>query len=69
LERELSLLDETLDLAQELAGARLQLQQEFVQKKEGVLLDRIRDKPLSSLTEEERVLLKSLGNKAGQKKG
>ncbi|OIR02430.1 DNA primase [mine drainage metagenome] len=68
LERELSVLDETLDLSQELVGARQQLQQVYVQKKEGMLLERIRDKPLSTLTEDERTLLKSLGNKAGQKK-
>lgn len=68
LERELSVFDETMDLSQELEGARRQLQQVYVQKKEGVLLEQIRDKPLSTLTEDERTLLKSLGSKAGQKK-
>ena len=68
LERELSVLDETLDLVQELAGARQQLQQAVVQKKEAELLESIRDKSLSSLTESERLLLKTLGNKPGQKK-
>src|SRR5450830_2100235 len=66
LERELNVLDETLDLAQELAGARRQLHDAYVQKEEGVLLARISEKPLSALTENERTLLKSLGNKPSQ---
>ncbi len=66
LERELNVLDETLDLAQELAGARRQLQDAYAQKKEGVLLAQVSEKPLSTLTENERTLLKSLGNKPSQ---
>ncbi|MGZ8257902.1 MAG: DNA primase [Methylotenera sp.] len=66
LERELNVLDETLDLAQELAGARQQLQQAFVQKKEGVLLAQISEKPLSALTENEIALLRIVGNKPSQ---
>jgi len=66
LERELNVLDETLDLAQELAGARRQLQDVYAQKKEGVLLAQVSEKPLSTLTENERTLLKSLGNKPSQ---
>lgn len=68
LERELSLLDETLDLAQELAGARSQLQQAGVQRQGGILLASISDKPLSALTEEEKLLLRTLGSKLSQKK-
>ncbi|PKO51590.1 MAG: DNA primase [Betaproteobacteria bacterium HGW-Betaproteobacteria-20] len=64
LERELNQLDETLDLAQELAGARQQLQQVYAQKSEGELLAKISEKPLSALTENERTLLKSLGSKS-----
>ncbi len=66
LERELNVLDETLDLAEELAGARRQLEDLYVQKKEGLLLAQISEKPLSALTENERTLLKSLGNKRSQ---
>lgn len=66
LERELSLLDETLDFASEFAGARQQLQQAYTQKKEGVLLAQISEKPLSALTENEKALLKNLGNKPSQ---
>lgn len=66
LERELNVLDETLDLAEELTGARRQLEDLYVQKKEGLLLAQISQKPLSALTENERTLLKSLGNKRSQ---
>jgi len=66
LERELNVLDETLDMALELAGARRQLHDAYVQKKEGLLLAKISEKPLSALTENERTLLKSLGNKPSQ---
>ena len=66
LERELNVLDETLDMALELAGARRQLHDAYVQKKEGILLAQISEKPLSALTENERTLLKSLGNKPSQ---
>ncbi len=66
LERELNTLDETLDLAQELEGARRQLYDVYAQKKEGLLLAQISEKPLSALTDNERTLLKSLGNKRSQ---
>jgi DNA primase len=68
LKHELNMLDETLDFTLELTGARQQLQQRHVQKKENVLLAQITEKPLSALTENEKVLLKSLGNKHHQKK-
>lgn len=68
LERELSLLDETLDLAQELAGAKRQLQDLYTHQQEVVLLNRISAKPLSALTEAEISLLKSVGSKPGQNK-
>ncbi len=63
LERELSLLDETLDLALEFAGAKQQLAQVYVHKQGGELLAQISEKPLSALTENERAMLKNLGNK------
>ena len=63
LERELSLLDETLDLASEFAGARQQLEQIYAHKQGGELLAQISEKPLSALTENERAMLKNLGNK------
>ena len=66
LERELSVLNETLDFALELAGARQQLQDAYAQKSESILLAQISEKPLSALTENERALLKSLGNKPSQ---
>ena len=66
LERELSVLNETLDFALELAGARQQLQDAYAQKNERILLAQISEKPLSALTENERALLKSLGNKPSQ---
>lgn len=66
LERELSVLNENLDFALELAGARQQLQDAYAQKNETILLAQISEKPLSALTENERALLKSLGNKPSQ---
>ena len=66
LERELSLLDETLDLEQELAGTRQQLQDAYSHRQSSNLLARVGAKPLSALTEEEKALLKSVGNKPSQ---
>lgn len=66
LQRELSLLDETLDLAQELSGTRRQLQDAYSQKQSAILLARISEKPLSALTQDEIALLKSVGNKPSQ---
>ena len=69
LEREMSLLDEVLDMAQELAGARRQLQDVYAQQQGAVLLKKISEKPLSAWTEAEIALLKSVGNKPSQNKG
>ena len=63
LKKELSVLDETLDLAQDLAGARQQLKQLYSHKNESALLAKVSEKPLSALTDEERSLLKTLGSK------
>jgi DNA primase len=67
LQRELNVLDETLDLAKDLEGARRQLQQQYFKKNENVLLAQLSEKPLSTLTEDERNLLKSLGSKPKSK--
>jgi len=66
LERELSMLDETLDLEKELAGTRRQLQDTHSYRQSSILLARISEKPLSALTEDEIALLKSVGNKPSQ---
>lgn len=67
LERELTLLDETL-VDQELAGTRRQLQDVYSHRQSSILLARISEKPLSALTEDEIALLKSVGNKPSQNK-
>lgn len=66
LERELSLLDETLDLERELTGTRQQLQDAYSHRQSSNLLARVGEKPLSALTEEEKALLKAVGNKPSQ---
>ena len=66
IERELSLLDETLDMAKELAGARQQLHDVFAHRQCATLLANISEKPLSALTEAEIALLKSVGSKPSQ---
>ncbi len=67
LEQALNVLDETLDLAEELSGARQQLQQLYSQKTDSAMLAKISEKPLSSLTENERNLLKSFATKSKSK--
>jgi DNA primase len=66
LQRELSMLDETLDLAQELSGTRSQLQDSYSQKQSAILLAKIGERPLSALTDDEKALLKAMGNKPSQ---
>ena len=68
LERDLHLLDETLDLASELIGARQQLQQYYAQSHERTWLAQLSEKPLSTLTEQEKDVLKTLGGKFRSKK-
>jgi len=60
LERELHLLDESLDFALEFNGARKHLIETYTQRDQSKLLETIREKNLSELTEEERALLKSI---------
>lgn len=63
IERELHLLEESLDFALEFAGARAQLLGGVQQLKETQLLNQIKEKPISALSIEERELLKKLGIK------
>ena len=60
IQRELHLLDETLDFALEFEGARTQLI-EMAQQKQGVsMLDALKEKSFSALSAEEREMLKNL---------
>jgi DNA primase len=63
IEKELHQLEENLDLPLEFDGARTQLREVVQQSKEAKLLDAIKEKPMSALTEEEREMLKKLGVK------
>lgn len=64
--RELNVLDETLDLAQEFHGAKFQLQDMYRQKTQSATLATLSMKPLSQLTDLEKTMLKSMGNKIKQ---
>ena len=60
IQRELHLLDETLDFALEFEGARTQLI-EMAQQKQGVsMLDALKEKSFSALSAEECEMLKNL---------
>jgi len=63
VQRELHQLEEDLDVALEIEGARAQLSEEMQQLKETKLLNAIKEKPMSALTPEEREMLKKLGFK------
>lgn len=60
IQRELHVLDETLDIALEFEGARKQLREIYSQRKHTKLLDSLSEKSLSQLTEEERALLRTI---------
>src|SRR5450830_1138286 len=60
LERELHLLDEKVDFALEFNGARKHLIETYTQRDQSKLLDTVKEKSLSELTEQERALLKSM---------
>ncbi len=60
IERELHLLDESLDFALEFKGAREHLIETYKQRDHSKLLDAIKEKKLSELSEHERALLKSM---------
>jgi DNA primase len=63
LKRELHMLDESLDFTSELEGARRQLKDLYAQRKRAKLLDSIREKSLSQLTQEEREFLKAMNTR------
>lgn len=60
IKRELHLLDESLDFALEFEGARTQLVELTQHKQDGGTLDALKEKPLSTLTDDEREMLKNL---------
>jgi len=62
VQRELHLLDDSLNVELEFAGARTQLIESHQQKTHMQLLDRIKEKGLSELTDEEKAVLKGMGN-------
>jgi DNA primase len=62
IQRELHLLDDSLNVELEFAGARTQLMESHQQKSRMQLLDKIKEKSLSELTEEEKAVLKSMVN-------
>ena len=59
IQRELHVLDEQLDVALAFEGARKQLKELMLRRQHALLLERIKEKSLSELTEEEKALLKS----------
>lgn len=60
IQRELQLLDESLDFKLEFEGACTQLMEATQQKREDNMLDMLKQKPFSSLSEQERGMLKNL---------
>ncbi|ABE50590.1 DNA primase [Methylobacillus flagellatus] len=63
LQRDLHLLDESLDFELEFDGVRRQLKDMYLQRQKASAVDRLKEKNLSQLTEEERELLKSIGTR------
>ncbi len=63
LQRELSLLDETLDFTLEFEGACTQLSDMALVAREKSLLGRLTEKPFSSLSDAEREALRQLTSK------
>ena len=65
IERELHILDDSLDFALEFEGARKHIKEMYLQRSHSALLG---EKSLSELTEVERQQLKSMSNSAAAKK-
>ncbi len=63
IERELQRFEEDLDFSLAIEGARTQLSIGMQKTRESELLEQIKEKPISALTEEERMVLKKLGSK------
>jgi len=61
IEREVNLIDEKVDYALEFEGARKHLKDLYSSRSDKAMLENIRHKSLSELTEQERVLLRSMG--------
>jgi DNA primase len=57
IQRELHLLDDSLDFALEFEGARTQIADMVQQRQDGGILDALQEKPFSTLTVEEREML------------
>jgi DNA primase len=60
IQRELQMLDESLDFALEFEGARTQLVEMTQQKQDDGMLNALKEKSLSALTDQEREMLKKL---------
>ena len=63
IQRDLHMLDESLDFALEFEGARKQMRDMYAQRAREQLLDKLKEKSLAELTAEERELLKSVGSR------
>lgn len=63
IERELQRFEEDLDFSLAIEGARTQLYKGMQKTREKKLLEQIKGKPINTLTEEERMILKKLGTK------
>ncbi|HYG13003.1 MAG TPA: DNA primase [Methylophilaceae bacterium] len=63
VQRDLPGFDENLDFALEFDGARMHIKEKFIQRGHASLLDTIKQKSLSELTEQERQMLRSIGGR------
>ena len=66
IRRDLQALDENLDFALEFEGARMHIKEKFIQRGHASLLDTIKQKPLSELSEQERQMLRAIGGGRGK---
>ena len=66
IQRDLPAFDENLDFALEFDGARMHIKEKFIQRGHMFLLDTIKQKSLSELTEQERQTLRSIGGGRGK---
>lgn len=64
LHHDLARMDETLDVVLELDGARKQLREFYAQREQSKLLQLLKEKSLSQLTEQERAMLKGMNNRS-----
>lgn len=66
IRREIQALDENLDFALEFEGARMHIKEKFIQREHASLLDTVKQKSLSDLTEQERQMLRAIGGGRGK---